>query len=437
MSHADVGSTVSAYAAAKGSDCFNATICCSQCLKTTFPNRTHPVFKLFVDGHFFVRVTAPSDGSASSSSDAAPASLAAEHMWHIGMMYLSPYRPTFQSVEIVGTEGEVDGDPIRVRVKATAFFLTEMRALKQLDKDRTWRLGFYQMDDGPRPLGTFVPNVVSATRYSITRQLWPKLRRLVFRAPRGAGKPAPEPNHPEVDTAAGDGGNSDDEIDEAVVAVEGDGDCGPTDDAMDELDALVERMFDEMAAADANADPNDQPVPEPAPDDGPAPAVAPPLSDPLEDPPLPPPLLDPPDDSQPPIDDAPPQRPRLGRERALPEAMVYVTGGCIKWYRSKNVFEAHCDNPRHVGCVLSRTSTDGRRRQQGRCLGFLVRWLRSGSEGDCNSKAAHWSAERLNPSRELRIESRTTLKAMHTGAHMLAFERPKRLGEDSEPELCA
>ena len=72
---------------------------------------------------------------------------------------------------------------------------------------------------------------------------------------------------------------------------------------------------------------------------------------------------------------------------------------------------------------------------QGRPLGFIGAWL----HGACNfdEKDAHrlWK-----PSLEERAAARAALKAMAVGspsaAALLAAERVKREGEDSEPEEC-
>jgi hypothetical protein len=395
-------------------------------LKQTFPNRTDAVFKLLLGGHFFARVFSPSNGSASSSSDVAPLSLTITHMWHIGLMYLNPYRPTFQCVDIVGSEGEVDGEPIRIHVQATGSFLTELVAIKLLDKARTWTVTIYQVEGGPRPIGTLRPNLVSCRRYGAPLQLWPRPKRRVFRAPRVAGDRPLGPA--DADDLADDNPGDGDEPDEALVPfdAEGEGGDGPIDD--DELDALVERMFEEMMEADddeAQGQPEDVGAPGVPDEDPPLPPGVP-----DEDPPLPPPLEPPAADVD--LRVAQSRERRGGVDRAAPEALMYVTGGCVKWYRSKNVFEAHCD--KHPSCVLSRSSTGGRRLQQGRCLGMMACWLRSSCDDSCSTKALHWSRERLNPSRDDRIMARDILKAMHTGRHMLMCERPKRVGEDSEPE---
>ena len=82
-----------------------------------------------------------------------------EIVWHISAMYLSPYRPTFQAMKILETNGTVYFLEAQVR------FMTEYDAYAELDiSGKLWTFTVLRLMGGDRPVGTFDPKRVSAHR---------------------------------------------------------------------------------------------------------------------------------------------------------------------------------------------------------------------------------------------------------------------------------
>jgi hypothetical protein len=119
-----------------------------------------------------------------------------------------------------------------------------------------------------------------------------------------------------------------------------------------------------------------------------------------------------------------------------------IEGGRICSYPSKNCFEAHCGNPDHWRCVLTRgngyrhlgaASSSGLAplKKGGRPLGFLVAWL---SKSFVATRAQHWSLDVMMSDHILRSIGRLTLTDSLDGQNLATRERRKDLGEESEPE---
>ena len=116
-------------------------------------------------------------------------------------------------------------------------------------------------------------------------------------------------------------------------------------------------------------------------------------------------------------------------------ATLAVPGGRISFYVARGAFEAQCGNKAHGKCTLSRTC-NGRRRGQagmvgGRPVAFMALWL---ARGGCGSKAEHWDRGANNFTQAERRAKRRELEGMDLGPSLLAFERAKAPGEDSEAE---
>jgi hypothetical protein len=120
-----------------------------------------------------------------------------------------------------------------------------------------------------------------------------------------------------------------------------------------------------------------------------------------------------------------------------------IEGGHICFYPSKNCFEAHCGNPDHGRCVLTRgngyrhlraaSSADlAPLKKGGRPLGFLVAWLSKSFVA--TTRAEHWSLEMMMSDLVLRTIGRLTLQDSLDGRNLATRERPRDLGEESEPE---
>ena len=93
---------------------------------------------------------------------------------------------------------------------------------------------------------------------------------------------------------------------------------------------------------------------------------------------------------------------------------------------------AVCPIAEHGVCIKTRTCRPGRQRGQGRPAGFLAAWLKAGSS--CATHAEHM---KVALSFDDRRAARTELYLADRGADLLAYERPKLDGEDSEPEVIA
>ena len=141
--------------------------------------------------------------------------------------------------------------------------------------------------------------------------------------------------------------------------------------------------------------------------------------------------------------EAPPSVPRAPRARAGPSSaaigQMYVGGGVLSYYASKQCFEARCGNPgHHQGrrCVLSRSSL-GRRvkghatRMGGRPLAFMYLWLQKSAQ--VADRAGHWDPS-CTFTLEERKEAREVLKGTDAGKILLEFERACEAEEPEEPE---
>ena len=123
--------------------------------------------------------------------------------------------------------------------------------------------------------------------------------------------------------------------------------------------------------------------------------------------------------------------------------------GCIVWSETGNTINAHCERDCHVrrpDPVLgtpaqcchtdrSRMASD-RRRGQGRPVGLLIAWLQC--QDKYVDKASHQAMKIFLAGKgglERRRAARAWLKAQPGFEHVFALERPKRDGEDSEPEV--
>jgi hypothetical protein len=116
--------------------------------------------------------------------------------------------------------------------------------------------------------------------------------------------------------------------------------------------------------------------------------------------------------------------------RGHADNMVILDGGSIAWHQTTLRFEARCD--KHGDrCRLTRSSEPSKRAGaifQGRPLGLLGAWLAAGHH--CNSKDEHVAFHSLDE----RQAAREIIKLNINGHAMLAREREKRDGEDSEPD---
>lgn len=103
-----------------------------QAMKTMFRPGTD-MRKLLLSGFVVAHIVGRPGGEGAGDGAAEPDQ--GTHLWlHVGLMYLSPYRPTFMRVEPVADIAECDPNPRRIYVKALAHYashctLSKMRCL--------------------------------------------------------------------------------------------------------------------------------------------------------------------------------------------------------------------------------------------------------------------------------------------------------------------
>ena len=143
------------------------------------------------------------------------------------------------------------------------------------------------------------------------------------------------------------------------------------------------------------------------------------------------------------VPDDPRVVPRVPRSRGGPTSsavgQMFVGGGVLSFYVSKQCFEARCGNPEHNRerrCVLSRSSL-GRRvkghatRMGGRPVAFMYLWLKKSME--IPDRAGHWDPACTFTVDERR-EAREVLKGNDAGKILLDFERTREAEEPEEAE---
>lgn len=131
-----------------------------------------------------------------------------------------------------------------------------------------------------------------------------------------------------------------------------------------------------------------------------------------------------------------------GGPRTAAVATICLRGGKISFYEKGNMVECICHTNGHGKCVLTRRmhgDRRGRATAQGRPLGLASAWLSNGHK--CSAKLEHREAGAAWPTLEERRAGRAALKAMAQRGSadavvLLACERGKRDGEDSELEEC-
>eukprot|EP00971_Amphidinium_carterae_P191685 3803512-Amphidinium_carterae.3 len=119
----------------------------------------------------------------------------------------------------------------------------------------------------------------------------------------------------------------------------------------------------------------------------------------------------------------------------MADCYVALPNGRLSFYANKQLFEARCTVKGHRQCVLSRTAQSKKARSSGsgRPLGLLMSFLSFGSS--CSNKEEHWCKETWATwNKAHRREQRRLLLQVPNGPEMMAYERPQRVGEESEPD---
>jgi len=336
-----------------------------------------------------------------------------EFLWHIGIHYLTPYRPTFRATTVSG-----DVDASAVPVIGTNEYFTIWPAMQKLSLDVAWFAKFFIIRESQKPMGSFQPANATMTPLlpGVGKQFWPppKRTRKSASVAVAADDLAVDPDVSEEHDAEEDQQAEEEALEQLLE---------------DSLGALVQAYEekgdggqDGVAAADSKTDAADDAAEVKGPDPGPEPNSS-----------------DDGSDSSSSSSSTSSSDEDKGL-RGTADIALRVTGGVIRYYENKKAFTATCGNADHNRCVVTRTaqaaanasSTNINVSAKGRPLGYLVAWL-SMSDG-CVDKAQHWSVDNA-PDHAHRTASRTELETNPSAAAaaLLAKERAQRAGEGPEP----
>ena len=441
-----------------------------QILKDSLPRSDAASKELLLGGHLCLRVLRQEEDCVEQTSDKDPVQtgeesssvgrgLWVEGLWlHIGVHYLKPWRPTFQTLEVLSQPSTS-----RFLLRQTGEFLGGLEACTQLDLRDVWGLQVWRLVDSLAPVEVLDAAVCLVEAHQTgVHHLWPvptKPRRRRAGGKRAqrkktglaSGQAAPLPegsaetksSPSEVVALESEGRTAGEESDDSVAMgstadTASTGSCEETDADMERgLDDLLLSMMhrseskpvQEAAEADVPADVLEQQDPEVSSVVAEAnqleaaqdrqtmgPPLLPPLNAPLE-----------PVSHAAEVDEGA-SAGSGARDKA--QVVVQVLGGKVTLYK-QGLFTATCDNPAHGRCVMSRTASAGRKKQQGRPIGFLVSWLAVGQ--GLTSKAAHWDKANW-PSREARCQARDEVSDLPGGQELLDGERAQEPGEEGEPD---
>ena len=391
--------------------------------------------------------------------------LSSKVIWlHIALMYLKPYRPTFQ---LLFEEASLEQD--RKVLRQSGKFFTEFDFWFNISLEQSWNMQYFRVLSTKAPQPELKPAMCVVKPHTLTPEvLWPlpkktRTRRAVPTDVQAAW-PLPalpssleEPGHSadvsreDADSAkseeAEEEGSSDEGLDLGEDAQAQDSDPELQLDHLleeaflekeEDLGARADRQRDEAqeqealhAVLELEAAEREEVLLQPQ-DEGEAGAEV------LEAPAL--------QEVMPVVEEQPQGAARpaavaqalgqaaargaLARNKAL--LTTTVEGGTISYY-AQGFFTATCRQPGHGKCVLSRTSVGGSRAQQGRPLGLMVAWL--GAAHRHATKAEHWDRRRW-PDHATRLHHRGLLRQLPGGPSLLEQERTLEAGEPEEPLEC-
>ena len=416
-----------------GSESYSMCLRIILAIKLQFPKTSHyRDLHLRASRVFLLLRGLPNTSGAGSSSDAPQSST---HVWHIGILYLTPFRPTFRKCELANPDQPLDGP---VDVIGTDQYSTLLAAVRELDTSYTWHARLYYLRESDRPLELFDPSKVTMVPYQADDyQVWPKPGR------PGNGR---RKRYGAGDGQSDDGGDEGGDDPEDDVDSEAEQDPGAIVDiaASREFTALLEESLValEKQAKAGKAPPPPAPPPEPVPA-APAPPPGPPDSPNTSDislSPLGSELCSSASEAASAPASVVPSVARSDTGRADADEVLEVPGGTIRFYKKTNNFTATCAN--HCKCVKTRQSGESKAASKtpsnlakGRPLGFLAAWLAFGQEVSCDTKKKHWHPPTIIKKCDLatRVVKRLELALLPGGDAMLAHERPTRAGEGDEP----
>lgn len=420
---------------------------------------------LLMSGHLVVALC-PIDalaGGRAAAADLEHPIFEQEHdtVWlHIGLQYLSPFRPTFQAMVPSSASAVVDGG---VSLRATGTFSAWHNQFADFELGQLYWASLFRLWEGEVPIAEVVPAEVCVHRFRKPALFWlGSLRRT--RASQLV--------------AARSGGDSHDVDDEALPALEDgqdEGDASGGEELLEEgdqvqdaeinpnenLETLLAGLFAEVVDAPPEV------MPEGFAPEAPADTAAKEAdkSDGLEESLAAEGANRPASSNDPPPEVPPPAAPAPAAEsaglrgvRRVAEVAGYAdrprgaglyctafAGGSITFYPDKDAadkgrFQAVCGNIAEHGnrCRLTRTKHEpknaDRTPAQGRPLGLLAAWLELSHAPNVDTSADHLAnACLINTA--ARQAARGRLMMQESGALLAACERARREGEDDEPAL--
>ena len=329
------------------------------------------------------------DGLADAAEEAGDNTRGSSVFLYVPVHYVSPWRPTFASMEVCNTVGE------RVVCRSSFRFRTHLEALAGLDADLRWSVIPYKLLDGASPVASFLPCEQEFMPLSKEgcMEFWrgtadkARARRKIYKGQAGdvdclLMEPPIEDDQPDDDSSGSVSASSDtDESEESESSPDGSADDSTT----------------------ASSSSSSSPSSEMAGEHPPA----------VEEVPIAPLLA---------------AVPREGRQ---PATCVYrMPHGVIRYYATTLRFAAQCAAATHGNCRRERkvTAAPGK----GRPLGFLAAWLEAGPAHANQEEHLHIAT--FIPL-EQRREARARLLADPSARELLEYELPPALGEDLEPTV--
>ena len=383
--------------------------------------------------------------------------------FHIGLHYLKPYRPTFHELRRSSARPLVQGS---VSLAGSWAFSSLFKAVAPLDRERPWWAQLFQIWESEEPIAEFVPGEFCARPLGQPILFWlPKRRAQSFARPQadqgdsandgadcGAQGEEEEGSEPDDDDDAADGDDDfeasgglqgEDGSEENLLAILSDmlediveGHHNPIQQAQAPSQETPAAKSDPLPTEPAEAPEGAPAMQQPEVADGP-PEVVTSLVSP-EQLPAPPPL-------QQEVAPPPPPPAPAANQRGEYTAGRHPTrfmGGSITFYDQKDIpgkgrFQAVCGNTAMHGklCRLTRTSAESARTggavAQGRPLGLLAAWLAAADFAE--TMEDHKAAIGFLSKHE-RSEARQKLMELTSGQSLAELERPRKPGEDAEPD---
>lgn len=318
---------------------------------------------------------------------------------HVAHQSLSPFRPTFQKMEVQELFGG------KAKCKATPVWQTFWEAARGLPADWTWKVRFFNLVDNYSLAGEFDVQMQEYTELpapSVVREFW-------------QGRDIAAMEAEEEDPGQG-------WLSEEHSCSEGNSGSPESSDVGDAPDTSDDSpSAEESSSSDSSSSSSDSYETTPSSEEGGAP--------PAEEPPA--------DvgDAMVAVAPGPPVPagggPIVAGGRRPAEGVVLVPGGELRYYQRINRFQARCTNPAHGSqCRKERVAQGGRKAAQGRPLGFLAAWL---AQGALHADQEEHQNIAASIAFDVRAAAREALRNTDGSAELFSAERPLRAGETDEP----